>query len=193
MNTKILVASLATAGLAITGSVAHAEGIELGAQLQVMPFGSEVEVGAGDFSGSADLGTAFGIVGLADFAVHPNINIGAAPRLVFGIKGEDANEDADAATQLDLAARVTGHATVAPKLDVFGYASPGYSLIMIPDNEDDNPAGFILGFGGGAGYAVTPSLSVVGELGYTLGFQGVDDVDFATKLLHIGVGIKAAL
>jgi hypothetical protein len=88
---------------------------------------------------------------------------------------------------------------VAPKLDLFGFVSPGYSILSLPDSADelDSPTGLVLGFGGGAKYAVTPTLSVVGELGYQLGFQGTSvegqDIDLKTDLLHIGVGIQAAL
>ena len=207
MNTKILVASLATAGLASAfgASAAHAEGLKLGAQAQVLPFGSSLEIGDGDDSEDLDLSTAFGIVGTVDYAVHPNIDIGLAPRLVLNIIPDEADDDDDSATELDLAARVTGHALVAPKLDVFGYVAPGYSIVMLPEGDDDDafddPSGLILGLGAGVKYAVSPTLSVVGELGYQLGFQGTSiefagesfDADFKTNLVHFGVGIQAAL
>ena len=197
MNTKILFATLVTAGLATTASAAHAGGIKIGAQAQILPAGSELtgeELDGDEFSVDAE--PAFGVVGTFDYAVHPNIDIGLAPRIVIGLKGED---DDDSATQFDLAARVTGHAQVAPKVDVFGFVAPGYSILSMPDWPDDvdSPSGLVLGLGAGAGYAVTPKLSIVGEVGYQLGFQGFSvgdrDITAQTDLLHLGVGIKAAL
>jgi hypothetical protein len=189
MNTKILVASLATAGLASAfgASAAHAEGMKVGGQVQILP-ASELE---GE-NASIDLKTAFALVGTFDYAVHPNIDIGAAPRIVLGLKPADFDAD-DSLTQYDLAARVTGHAQVAPAFQVYGFASPGFSIITSPDDDDDSSSGLILGLGGGGAFAVTPRLSLVGELGYTLGFQSVDDNKVATNLLHIGFGVKASL
>lgn len=207
MNTKILLASLATAGLATTAGLhsAHAENLAIGAQAQILPAGS-VDIAVGDEDESFDLKTAFGIVGTVDYRVHPNFSVGAAPRLIFGVKPDEADEDSDSATQLDLAARLTGHFPVAPKIELFGYASPAYSFVFLPsedgdDDEADDPSGFALGFGAGAAFKVTPALSVVGEIGYTLGFQGSSvetpigdfDVDFKTSFPHVGIGIQAAL
>jgi hypothetical protein len=173
MNTKILLSSLAVTGLASTlaASAAHADKIKVGGQLQVLPALSSLKAEGLGLDESASAEPAFGVLGTFDYAVHPNIDIGLAPRIVFGLK---ADSDADSATQFDLAARVTGHAQVAPKLDIFGFAAPGYSILSMPNWPDqvDQPSGLVLGFGGGA---------------------GGQDVDVQTKLFHLGVGIKAAL
>jgi hypothetical protein len=189
MNTKILLASLATAGLASAfgATAAHAEGIKLGGQLQVLP-ASELE---GE-NVSIDLKTSLALVGTFDYAVHPNIDVGAAPRIAFGLKPEEYDGD-ESLTQFDLAARVTGHTPVGAKVEVFGFVSPGYSIISSSDDDDDSSTGLILGLGGGAAFAVTPTIALVGELGYTLGFQSVDGDKAASNLLHLGFGVQAAL
>jgi hypothetical protein len=203
MNTKLLFASVtlaSTAGLAGLASSAHAGGLSVGGQVQLIPV-AELTIDDGDDSESEDLNTTVGFAGIVEYAVHPNVSIGFAPRFIIGLEPDGAE---DSASQLDLSARITGRLPVAPKVDLFAYAAPGYSLIFPPDNDlidFGTPSGFILGFGGGAAYKVTPTLSVVGEVGYSLGFQSTTvealgqeaDADVKTNLLHIGLGVQAAL
>jgi hypothetical protein len=206
MNQKILIASLiGSASLLTAAHAAHAAPagtIELGAQAQVLPLGS---VSGNDSDDDLDYSTSFGIQLQGDYFVHPNVSVGLAPRFILGLKPDVDGYDGDSASQLDLAARVTGHAPVAPKVDLFGFVAPGYSFVFLPDEanpfEIDNPSGFIVGLGGGASYQVTPSLAIVGELGYTLGFQGSTvelgsestDVDYNSNFLHLGLGVKASI
>jgi hypothetical protein len=202
MNTKLLFASVtlaSTAGLAGLTSSAHAGNLEVGGQLQLVPAGSlEFEVdGEGD---SEDTDTAFGLVGIVDYVINPNISVGFAPRLVLGVAADGAD---DSATQLDLAARITGRLPVAPKVDLFAYGAPGYSFTFPPEDADElgTPSGFSLGFGGGAAFKVTPVVSLVGELGYSLSFQSGTaealgqevDYDYNANFLHLGFGVKAAI
>ena len=103
--------------------------------------------------------------------------------------------DGDAAKELDLRARIGGIAKVADTIRVFGYAAPGYSIIMLPDEADgiDNPAGFVLGFAAGAAFDLAPSTYLSAEIGYQVGYQSTkflnNDVDFKTNYLHLGVGL----
>lgn len=198
MNTKLILAATtlaSTAGLAGLASSAHADKLEIGGQLQLLPLGSiEFE------DESEDTAVAFGIAGTVDYRVHPNISVGLAPRLILGVQADGAEESA---TQLDLAARITGHVPVAPKVDLFAFASPGYSFTFPPEESDalGTPSGFALGFGGGAAFKVSPTLAITGELGYSLSFQGGTaevlgtelDYDYGTNFLHLGVGVKAAI
>jgi hypothetical protein len=187
--------SLVIAFLAAAPAVAHADTL-VGAQLQIMP-GGEVD-GEGDFDG--DLETAYGIAFTAEYPVHPNITIGLAPRIAFGIKLEDQD---DGGIMLDIPVRVTGRFLVMPKLALYGFVAPGYSLIFPedwPENASD-PSGFIFGFGGGAAFRIGHNLALVGELGYTAGFHSStveipliddEDVDVAHSYPHIGIGVQSA-
>jgi hypothetical protein len=204
MNTKLLFASVtlaSTAGLAGIASSAHAGGLEIGGQVQVAPVGSvEFAVDGDDDAESEDTSTAFGLVGIVDYVINPNISVGFAPRLLLGVQADGADESA---TQLDLAARVTGRFPVAPKVDLFAYGAPGYSFTFPPSDNDalGTPSGFSLGFGGGAAFKLTPVVSLVGELGYSLSFQGGTaealgqeiDYDYKANFLHLGLGVKAAI
>jgi hypothetical protein len=188
--------------------------LHVGAEAQVLPLGE-----LADSVGDVDLVTSFAIAGLVDYAVHPNLHIGAAPRVIIGVRADDDDDDTEeSSTQLDLAVRFTGRLPVSAGVDFLGYQAPGYSIFFLDEDANfygvDDPTGFILGLGGGAAVKVTPTLSVIGELGYTFGFQGtsggVSDGDggdpdgggvvskasrdaFQTRFLHVGIGVQAAL
>jgi hypothetical protein len=183
----------AIVGTLAVSSVAHAGGARVGGNLEMLPMGT-VSASDGSDSASADLDPAFGIGGSADYDVHPNVSVGAAPRFTLGIKTEN---DEKSAKELDLMLRVTAHYPVLPAMQVYGYASPGYSMIFLPDNDGENPKGFALGFGAGAAYAISDRAFVTGELGYQLGFQAFKiqgtSLDFTTDLLHFGVGVGTTL
>jgi hypothetical protein len=120
--------------------------------------------------------------------------IGLAPQFIFNVKSDDSG-DSDAAQEVDLRARIGGIAKVADTIRVFGYAAPGYSIVMLPDEFEgiDNPAGFVLGFAAGAAFDLAPSTYLTGEVGYQLGYQSTEflnnDADFKTNYLHLGVGL----
>jgi len=190
--------SLTFAILAILAApaISHADTL-VGGQLQIMT-GGEVD-GEGDFDG--DLETAYGIMLNAEYPVHPNITIGVAPRLAFGVKLEDQD---DGGIMLDIPLRVTGRFLVMPKLAVYAFVAPGYSLIFPedwPDNVSD-PSGFIFGVGGGVAYRLGRNLALVGELGYTAGFHTatvdlpiIDDetVDVEHSYPHFGIGVQTTM
>jgi hypothetical protein len=214
MSIRSIAALLVIAsGLAGAVPTADAGPLHIGAEAQILPLGE-----LADSTGDVGLATSFALAGLVDYAVHPNLHIGAAPRVIFGVRGDDDDDDTDeSSTQLDLAVRVTGRLPVSAGVDFLGYLSPGYSILFLDEEANfygvDDPKGFILGLGGGAAVKVTPTLSVVAEVGYTFGFQGTseggssDGVDpdggevvskaardaFQTRFLHVGVGVQAAL
>lgn len=200
MKAKLVLSSLVTVGVTASASAAHA-GAELGAEAIIAPSG-EITVENDDVgSASGDSAVAYGVGGLLDFAITPNISVGFAPRYLFNIKGDGVDEDSDAASQLDLAVRVTGRAPLGSGAELFVYGAPGYSFIFLPDNElfedIDSPQGLVVGAGGGARFRLGQGLALVGEVGYTWGFQNTtifdQDVDVKTNLLHVGVGLQAVL
>ena len=183
----------------ISGVSAAAEKkISIGVQAEMLPLGS-VEVGANGESESNDLKLSYGVGLNLSYDVHPNISIGIAPRYIFGIKPDQADEDDESVQELDVRARLTAHFPVAQGLQVFGFAAPGYSWLLDNSAEEDfdNPEGFVVGFGGGATYDVSPDLFVSAEVGYQLGFQGFSaetpigkiDADTKTNFLNVGLGL----
>jgi hypothetical protein len=168
-----------------TAGTAAADNMRLSGSVDLVPMGEFANEQA-----SVDAAFAYG--GTLSFAydVHPNFAVGIAPRYVLGLKAKDV--EGDAATQLDIPLRLIGGAPLADgKARVYGYAAPGYSIVMPP--EGDSWKGFMLGFGAGGMYAVTPKLMILAEVGYTLGFQKVEDVEAATNLLTASIGVSVPL
>jgi hypothetical protein len=178
---------LATSAFAQEGAAAPAPKLSAGAQIDLLPIGS-YDVKVGEFESDGDLAFAYGIGASIDYAVTPMISVGFAPRYIMNVK--DTDSDGDAASELDLRLRVKASFPVSPGMAAYGFVTPGYSIIMAPEDagDVDDPAGFAIGFGGGATYDVSPSLFVNGELGYQLGFQKSDAFEFQTAYLHIGFG-----
>jgi len=182
----------------VAGVSASAEKkFNVGVQAEMLPVGS-LELGANGKSDTTDLKLSYGVGLNLSYDVTPNISVGLAPRYIFGIQSDEAQGD-DTGEELDLRARLTAHFPVAPGLQVFGFAAPGYSWLLDNSEEEDfdNPEGFVLGFGGGATYDVSPNLYVSAEVGYQLGFQGFSadtpigtvDADTKTNFLDIGIGV----
>lgn len=184
-------------GLFLTGALgsAGAERVRLGATVAMLPIG-QAKVEAEGISESADTATAFGLGGVLEVQLLRNLAIGFAPRLLLNVKGED---DEESAKELDLAVRVIGNVAVSPVAQLYGFAAPGYSILYIPEwpEEIDRPAGFIFGFGGGAGFDLDPRFRLAVELGYQLGEQEVTELgetaEIETSFLHLGVSAMARL
>jgi Outer membrane protein beta-barrel domain len=124
-----------------------------------------------------------------DFAPHPNFFIGFGPQFTFNIKGKDS--DGDAGKMLDLLLRLGGNANVADTIQLYGYAAPGYSIVMPP--QGDNSKGFVLGFHGGAMFDLAPKFFMNAELGYQFGYQKIKEFDYKLNYFQIGVGVGARL
>jgi hypothetical protein len=181
-----------TPAVAADTSLGESSKMRLGVVLSPMPSGT-LKGSVGGFSGESDTKFAFGIVPTFDYSLNQFLFIGLAPQFIFNVKSDDS--DGDAAQELDLRARIGGIAKVADTIRVFGYAAPGYSIVMLPDQFDgiDNPAGFVIGFAAGAAFDLAPSTYLSAEVGYQIGYQSTEvlnnNADFKTNYLHLGVGL----
>ena len=181
-----------TPAVAADTSLGETSAMRLGVVLSPMPAGT-LKGSALGVTAESDTKFAFGVMPTFDFSLNQFLFVGLAPQFIFNVKADES--DSDAAKELDLRARIGGIAKVADTIRVFGYAAPGYSIIMLPDEADgiDNPAGFVLGFAAGAAFDLAPSTYLSAEIGYQVGYQSTkflnNDVDFKTNYLHLGVGL----
>jgi Outer membrane protein beta-barrel domain len=167
---------------------AEASKMRLGLTLIPMPFGSlKTNVLGGEIS--SDTSFAFGVMPVFDYLVNPNFFVGFGPSYTLNVKSKDGS--GDAAKELDLMLRVGGGLPVAEKIGVYGYLSPGYSIIFPP--EGDKPKGLVLGFHAGGMMDVASNVFVNAEIGYQLGFQKVSfrgtDIDLKSNFFQIGLGV----
>ena len=186
--------SITMVGAVASVAAADAGGVSAAGMLNLMPLGTfRAEFGNDRDSEGTEL--AYGIGAQIDYHVTSNISIGFAPRFTLNVIPDTADANDDAATQLDLLARVQYNHPLNPQLTAFGFLAPGYSIINLPDDGNglDNPSGLVLGFGAGGRYMLNEKLFAQGELGYQHGFHGLEvmsrDITFATNYLHLGVGI----
>lgn len=172
---------------------ARADRLRVGGSFSMLPIG-QIKLSVEGDSDSVDTETAFGFGGNLEYQLHPNFALGFAPRVLLNVKAEDADESAK---EVDLALRLIGGAPVAPNIQLYGFGSPGYSMLFLPDNDEDNPAGFIFGLGGGVGFDINPQFRLAGEIGYQFGFQQADvqgiTVEVETSFFHLGVVAMAML
>lgn len=157
----------------------------IGGHLGLSPIGT-LKVEAQDVSGSVDAATAFEIGGRAGLQITPLLSIGVAPTILLNVKDKDAN---NSASELDLPLRVELGGEVAPKIRIYGFAAPGYTILFPPSDSMGNtthPSGFMIGFGGGVGYRVAPRFAVMGELGYQFRF-----VSETEQVLNTSVDVSA--
>lgn len=141
----------------------------LGGHLGLSPIGS-LKAEAMGTSNSTDPATAFELGARFEFQVAPLVSIGIAPTILFGVKGKDEN---DSSSQLDLPLRIAVGGEIAPKVRLYGFAAPGYTILFPPSvgsGDTQHPSGFMVGFGGGVGYRVAPKFTLAGELGYQFRF-----------------------
>ena len=177
-------------------SLGDSSKMRLGIVLSPMPLGTFKTKALG-MEQSTDASFAFGIMPTFDFGIGEFFFVGAAPQFIFNVKGKDkvGGQDPKAAKELDLRVRAGANAKVADTIRVFGYAAPGYSIVMVPDKPDgmDNPAGMVLGFAAGAMADIAPTTYLSAEIGYQLGYQKMDfggtSIDSKSNYMHVGVGI----
>lgn len=169
------------------GGAMPAPRARLGLNVVPMPVGT-IEVEVLGFTGSDDAAAAFGFMPFLDFLLTPNFFIGLSPTYTLNVKAEGWD---DAGTKLDLALRLGGGAPVSDRLDLYGYLTPGYSIVDVP-NVENNATGFVLGLHAGVMYSLSQAVFLNGELGYQVGFQEVSiagqSVDGKTSYLQIGLG-----
>ena len=159
-------------------------------------------------------GSAFGIVGPDesfgtqfayglgldfDYQVMPLLAIGFAPRVLFNVIPNDS--DSDTQQLLDLRLRVAVGKEVIPKLRLYGILTTGWGITLGGKNDvfvqGDNFNGFTIGFGGGASYAITPTLRLFGEATYEFGFENNngDNVNLGEHIqfLDLAFGVAAGI
>ena len=158
--------------------------MRVGLDLVPTPFGSAKGEGQ-----TVDLGFAFGLMPFFDYMINNNFFVGIGPTYTFNIKPKSGG--GSAAKELDISLRVGGGVPVADKIQIYGYLSPGYSIVF-PPSGSTKAKGFSLGFHAGGTYDVTPTAFVNLELGYLLGFETVSvggtSVDDKFSFFQIGLG-----
>ncbi|MEJ7597093.1 MAG: outer membrane beta-barrel protein [Kofleriaceae bacterium] len=166
---------------------------QVSGRLDLVPFGTLRTKEADMQTIKVDTDTAIGIGASIEFPIARQFSIGFSPRYLFKVKGETFR---DSGSQLDLAVRAKFEFPVNPRTKLFAFLSPGYSLARVPDGSvfaGLDPAGLILGIGGGADIMISRRAFITLELGYTWGFQGASEDGFkytyATNLAHLGLGI----
>jgi hypothetical protein len=203
-----LLATVALAGPARADDVTQRKGF-LGADFELLPNGS-ITIGSGNNNNTNDAQAATAVGVIAETQVDELVTVGLAPRYVFGINAK--NSTGDSSSQLDLRARVTvGGRVGVPKLRVYGFGEPGWSIVFIPqsvrlNNQSYHPNGFVINAGGGLSYELSSSLRGYFELGYQWGFQGTTinvtapplpvvtaDVTASDNFFQLGFGLQAAL
>jgi hypothetical protein len=172
----------------------------IGGSFGLSPVGTlkaKATLGGNTLDTSTDAATAFQINGLLDFHLSPLFSIGFAPGIIFNVKGTG---DTDSGSELDLPIRLALGGPVAPTVRLYGFVSPGYT-VLFPPSDDQNatghPSGFMIGFGGGASFRVAPGIRLTGELGYQFRFvsttvQGAD-LSLQVNYLTLAFGIVAAI
>lgn len=168
--------------------------VRLGAEVAVLPFGT-LHGSAGGTATRSDTAMAMAIGGVLQHPIARVATFDLAPRLLFNVKGQDAEQSA---TQLDLRARVTIGTYPTPQLRVFAAIEPAYSYLFLPDAGDMGvPNGFALGFGAGAEIGVAPKTKVTIALGYQRAYHSTkvltEDLDLSTSFLHFAFGLLVDL
>jgi hypothetical protein len=163
--------------------------MRLGITIVPMPLGSLKNNFAGTDS-STDSAFAFGVMPTLDFRPNPHVFVGLGPSYIFSVKPKGATGDGE--KELDLLLRIGGGGSVAERVYVYGYVSPGFSIIFPP--QGDSAKGPVVGFHAGALYDVAANFFVSGELGYQAGFQKITISGLATEakassnFFQIGLG-----
>ena len=184
-----------TLALLLLSSTAVADRRQFSGRFDLIPAGEIRSQEADLAENSVDTDMGYGIGGTIEFPIARRFSLGFAPRYLFHVNGEPHR---NAGSQLDLAARAKARFPINPRTTLFGYLAPGYSMVGVPDGsifKGLDPAGLILGIGGGGDFMISPSTFITIELGYTWGFQSDSEDGFkytyATNLLHLGFGIGA--
>jgi len=168
----------------------------VGGSFGILPSGSFNEDDGMGSTVSSDLAMAYALNAIVEYQLSPLISIGLNPRYVFNVIPSDAT--GDAASMLDLRARVSAGQDVAPQIRVYGFAAVGWSIIYPPSSamSSVNSSGPTATGGAGVSYAVNPRLRMFGEGGYEVGFQSISQngvsVDAKAQYLELNVGIQAA-
>ncbi len=163
------------------------------AQVDLLPAGSLHRKLQGDSLTSA-AATTVGLTAVFEFFPTPQIALGFAPGLVFGLR-DDTGELAGPVTQIDARARLRFGQLDSDDLALSGYLALGGSWLSLPD-DGVTSSGATVGFGINVTYPLRGRSFVVFDVGYQAGFQGTASdqvVDLSTSLLHLGFGLGSYL
>lgn len=191
-----LVALCSSSAFAQEGGATTAEAaprMQMTAQLEMSPTGSVSGSAMGMDLGSDDTKIAYGISAGFDYALNKYVSVGVSPRLILNVITKSASDNADAAKEVDLRARLVGHLPIAPSLEAYAALTPGYSILMA---DGPDASGFALGGAVGVSYDLSPRMFLAGEVGYQRAFTSQDvgigsqkiTADLDVSLLHVGVG-----
>ncbi len=168
-----------------------------GGQLDVFPVGSlrakANTPGLNTPALEGDIVTAYGVSGNFEYIVTPEVALGVNPGVVLGLKGP---ADTTSDTEYDVRARVRVGKLVGDGLGAHLYAGGGVSWLVMPGDVPTS-VGAVFEFGAGVSHPVDSSTFVTFELGYQFGFQSATistvDIEAASRLFHIGLGISTYL
>lgn len=165
-------------------------------QLELLPVGSAKTSAQGQ-SNNLDTAVAYGISASLNRDLSKSVRIGLTPRLIFNVISDDADDNAEADTELDLRASITAHFPLAPRAKVYASLTPGFSIVIPDANGVDSATGFALGAAVGGTYDLSPTRFVNAELGYQRAFTSTSvmsfgqEVDFDLDLSYMHVGLGA--
>jgi hypothetical protein len=200
MKSLIIAASIVVPAVAHADDMTRNKGI-VSADFELLPTGT-ISGSIGGFSGSTDAATAYGVGLTFENQVNDLISVGLAPRFLFNVKG--ANDTGDSSKQIDIRARVAAGHELIPKMRLYGFGEPGYSIMFPPNNNNGqsvHPNGFVIAAGGGLSFELSPTVRAMFELGYQWGFQSwsysnggiTANGDLKDNYLALGFGLSAVI
>jgi len=151
-----------------------------------------VKESSGMSESSEDAAFAFGVRAAFDASLNDYLFVGFGPQALFNVKGKNSSKTNK---QFDLSLRLGAHALIADNVHLYGFLSPGYSILAL---EGSNSAkGPSLGVALGALFSLPGTRFFVNaELGYHMTFLSLSE-DGATgdlktnyPLIALGGGVK---
>ena len=166
-----------------------------GADLKVSPIGTETITSPGR-EGTSDLNTVYTLGAVFDFRALPFVSIGVAPSAMF-------NWAYGGNFILDLPARMTVGAQVAPGTRLYAFGTAGYEHTVGFPSDDPNAEsarGFVVSAGAGVAHRIMPKLALTGEIGYQVHFMTASifddehvDISLRLRCLSLSIGLMAPI
>jgi hypothetical protein len=123
-------------------------------------------------SSSSPASTAYGLAPSVDARITDHLTLGLSLPVLFNVNIRGQQQDPF--TELDALVRLAAWRPVASGLRVYGFAAPGYYLILPPAGvpQDDGDAhGFLVALGAGATVDVDEHWFLSAEMGAQAGFH----------------------
>lgn len=124
----------------------------------------------------------------------PFVSIGVAPSVIFNW---------GSLMLLDLPARMTLGAQVAPGTRLYAFGTAGYEhTIGFPSDDPtgESARGFVVSAGAGVAHRIMPKLAVTGEIGYQVHYatasifdDGSVDISLRLRCLSLSIGLMAPI